>query len=80
MKPPIVHQPVQPPRGDVIPSSDDSDDAVRPSDEVAADDVRDVRYESTTRSKPGLVGDFGSLVNSRLPDFDIGPDHERRRH
>jgi len=77
MKPPIVHQPVQPPRVDVIPSSDDHDDAVRPPDEVAADDVR---YESTTRSRPGLVGDFGALVGRRLPDFDIGPEHERRRH
>ena len=78
MKPPVVHQPVQPPR----PSHplDNGDDAVRPPDEVAADDGRDVRYESTTRTKPGLVGDFGPLVDSRLPDFDIAPEQERRRH
>ncbi len=58
----------------------DDDDAVRPPDEAAADDGRDVRYESTTRAKPGLVGEFGALVESRLPDFDIAPHQERRRH
>ena len=77
MKPPIVHQPVQPPQPPHAP--DDGPDAVQPPDEIAADDGRDVRYESTTRSKPGLVGDFGPLVGE-APDLDLAPAQERRRH
>ena len=64
MKPPLVHQPVQPPRPSHAPG------------EIAADDVR---HGSTTRSRPGLVGDFGPLVGES-PDFDLAPALERRRH
>ena len=78
MKPPIVHQPVQPPQP--AATFDGRGDAIQPPDEVAADDGRDVRYESTTGTKPGLVGDFGPLIDPRSPDFDIAPDQERRRH
>ena len=80
MKPPIVHQPVQPPQP--VKPLDSGDDAVQPFDEVAADDGRDVRYESTTGRTPGLVGDFGPLVDTPRPDFDLAPDQEqeRRRH
>jgi len=68
MKPPVVHQPVQPPQPQ--PPFDDGGDARQPPNDVAADDVR---YESTIRSRPGLV-------DPAVPDFDIAPDQERRRH
>ena len=78
MKPPIVHQPLQP----LQPAApfDGGDDAIQPPDEAAAHDGREVRRESTTGPRPGLVGDFGPLVDARSPDFDAAPHQERRRH
>lgn len=69
MKPPVVHDPVQPPRDGA---------AVSPPGGVAADDGRDVRHASTEGQSPGLVGGFGPLVDAPPPDEDGAADEERR--
>ena len=70
MKHPTIHPPIQSPSGQpVLPPRDERDDESTPRD-GAADDGHDVRYESTVRDRPGLVG----------VDFDLAPAQERRRH
>lgn len=38
--------------------------------------------DATERRRPGLVGDFGPIVDAPEPDFDFAPEPEieRRRH
>ena len=82
MKPPVVHQPVQPPLPlDSVPEPT-GPDAVRPREATGADDGRDVRESSTEGRTPGLVGDYGPLVETRAPHVDVDdlPEVERRRH
>ena len=79
MKPPVVHQPVQPPLPDETADHEGKHDAVEPADSVAADDGRDVRYESTEGPAPGLVGGYGPIVETSLPDRDGAADGEREK-
>ena len=72
MKPPIVHQAVQPPPQGIDRSLNEDDDADHASEHGATDTGHDVRYESTVRDKPGLAGP------TRI-DFNFGPDRERRQ-
>jgi len=77
MKPPVVHQPVQPPDSDNADHRDESKDAAEPSGTVAADDGRDVRYQSTKGPAPGLVGDFGPIVETAVSERDGAAEDER---
>ncbi len=79
MKPPVAHQPVQPPRGNANPTYDAGDDSIQPPDQVAADGVRD---SSTMAREPGRAAGFGPRVEPAVPDFDFDPatDRERRAH
>jgi hypothetical protein len=78
MKPPVVHDPVQPPRDGVASLREADGDAVSPPGGGAADDGRDVRYASTEGQAPAMVGGFGPLVDAPPPDADGAADEERR--
>ncbi len=80
MKHPETHQPVQAPHPAVARPLDTDDDADLASPQGASDADHDVRYESTTRDKPGLVDNAASHAEPPTVDFNFGPQRERRRH
>ena len=80
MKHPVIHEPVRSPQPGIAPSLDTDDDADRVPGQDAGDADHDVRYETTTRDRPGLADNAGSHAASPQVEFDFGADRERRRH
>ena len=78
MKPPVVHQSVEPPRSGEDNAFGNVEGSVEPASSAGADDGRDVRYDSTFGPSPGLVGDFGPIVGTTDPASDGAADDKRK--
>jgi hypothetical protein len=60
-----------------VNQEDDADHAV---EAAHAPKAGHARYEPDSSDRPGLVDNRDATISPVQVDFDLGPEHERRRH
>ena len=80
MKHPVLHESPRTPQPGIDRSINQDDDAGHALDADAVHARPEPRPDSTGWNKPGLVDNDDAAATHVPVDFDLGPQHERRRH